>query len=228
MIVDINECDMNNDYFHFTNKKNIDSILNNGLVPQVGTASKLVDDRPNVSISKGGKGIMGIINSFIYKFETEMKISEIPEEYREYFTEITDFNQDGIISKDIACNAMKRKLSDEVYFRVKPTEEQINKARIGGFTGYDINLQDTIETNQIDIVTNSEKKVLSALDVTRFIYEKAKDKEIFKNMHPEFFYMFELEEKQVSQDDQIDFERQIINIYQHNLNIWEMRTVPIS
>ena len=68
MMIDINECDMNNDYFHFTNKSNINSILNNGLIAQVGTASKLVEDRPNVSISKGGKGIMGIINSFIYKF----------------------------------------------------------------------------------------------------------------------------------------------------------------
>ena len=80
-------------------------------------------NRSNVSISKGGKGIMGIINSFIYKFENEMKISEIPEEYRKYFTEITDFNQERTISRIIACNAMKRKLSDEVYFRVNPTEE---------------------------------------------------------------------------------------------------------
>ena len=122
MIVDIKKCDINNDYFHFTNKRNIDSILNNGLIPQVGTASRLVDDRPNVSISKGGKGIMGIINSFIFKFENEMKISDIPEEYRKYFTEIDDFTQSGNISTDIACKAMRRKLSDEVYFRVIPTE----------------------------------------------------------------------------------------------------------
>lgn len=82
MTVNISDCDINNDYFHFTNRRNIESILNKGLIPQIGTASQLVDDRPNVSISKGEKGIIGIIDSFIYKFEDEMKISDIPEEYR--------------------------------------------------------------------------------------------------------------------------------------------------
>ena len=207
MIVDINKCDINNDYFHFTNKKNIDSILNNGLIPQVGIASKLVDDRPNVSISKGGKGIMGIINSFIYKFENEMKISEIPEEYRKYFTEITDFNQEGTISRIIACNAMKRKLSDEVYFRVNPTEEQLRRAKIGGMTGYDINLPEAISKDQIDIVTDSSNKVLTALDFAKFVFEKAKNIDIFKEMHPAFFEMFEVEEEQNLQQEESDFER---------------------
>lgn len=207
MVVDINECDINNDYFHFTNKKNIESILNNGLIPQIGVASKLVNDRPNVSISKGGKGIMGIINSFIYKIENEMKISEIPEEYRKYFIEITDFTQEGTINRTIACNAIRRKLSDEVYFRVRPTEEQLNNAKIGIFTGYDINLPDAIEKNQIDIVTDSNNKVLSALDVAEYVFEKAKDKDIFRKNHPEFFHMFELKDKQISGSMEEDFEK---------------------
>ena len=207
MSIDINECDINNDYFHFTNKNNINSILNNGLIAQVGIASKLVDDRPNVSISKGGKGIMGIINSFIYKFENEMKISEIPEEYRKYFVEITDFEQNGVISRNVACNAMKRKLSDEVYFRVQPTKEQLEKAKIGGFTGYDINLPDSIGKNQLEIVTDANNKVLSALDVAKFVFEKAKNIEVFRNAHPEFFYMFELEEKHIFNSNDNDLER---------------------
>ena len=207
MIVDIKKCDINNDYFHFTNKRNIDSILNNGLIPQVGTASKLVDDRPNVSISKGGKGIMGIINSFIFKFENEMKISDIPEEYRKYFTEIDDFTQSGNISTDIACKAMRRKLSDEVYFRVIPTEEQLKNAKIGGITEYDVNLPDAIGNHQIDIVTDSNNKVLSALDVARYVYEKARDIEEFREMHPGFFHMFELDEKQIKEKVEDDIER---------------------
>ena len=207
MIVDIKKCDINNDYFHFTNKRNIDSILNNGLIPQVGTASKLVDDRPNVSISKGGKGIMGIINSFIFKFENEMKISDIPEEYRKYFTEIDDFTQSGNISTDIACKAMRRKLSDEVYFRVIPTEEQLKNAKIGGITEYDVNLPDAIGNHQIDIVTDSNNKVLSALDVARYVYEKARDIEEFREMHPGFFHMFELDEKQIIENVEDDIER---------------------
>ena len=204
MLVDISNCDINNDYFHFTNKRNINSILNNGLIPQVGTASQLVDDRPNVSISKGGKGIMGTINSFIYKFVNEMKISDIPEEYRKYFTEIDDFTQDGNLSTDIACKAMRRKLKDEVYFRVIPTEEQLKNAKIGGITGYDVNLPDAIGNHQIDVVTDSNNKVLSALDVAQYVFEKAKDIEIFRKMHPDFFHMFELDEKQTKEND---FER---------------------
>ena len=199
--IDISKCDLNNDYFHFTNKRNINSILNNGLIAQVGIASKLVEDRPNVSISKGVKGIMGIINSFIYKFENELKIPEIPKEYRKYFTEITDFGQDKEISKELACNAMKRKLKDEVYFRVNPSEEQLEKANIGGVTGYDINLPDSVGNNQLDVITDSNNKVLSAFDVAKFIFEKVKNIDIFKEFHPEFFYMFELEEKQSTQDD---------------------------
>ena len=81
MTIDIEKCDINNDYFHFTNKANVNSILNNGLIPTIGVASRLVNDRENVSVSKGGKGIMGIINSFIYKFYQGMRISDIPKEY---------------------------------------------------------------------------------------------------------------------------------------------------
>ena len=82
MTINIKDCDINNDYFHFTNKANVNGILNEGLIPKIGVASKLVNDRENVSVSKGGKGIMGIINSFIYKFYQEMKISDIPDEYK--------------------------------------------------------------------------------------------------------------------------------------------------
>ncbi len=204
MMVDIKDCDLNNDYFHFTNCNNIDSILNNGLVPQVGTASKLVNDRPNVSISQGGKGIMGIIGSFIYKFAKEMKASEIPEEYRKYFTEIIDFNQDEPIDKAMACEAMKRKLKDEVFFRVKPTDEQIKSARVGGFTGYDINIPGAIGRNQIDIVTDSYNKALTALEVAKYIYERARDMAPLRRMHPDFFNMFELDEKQNSKPQPSD------------------------
>lgn len=195
MTIDIKKCDLNNDYFHFTNKKNINGILNKGLIPSIGAASSLVGDRPNVSVSKGGKGIMGIINSFIYKFANEISISEIPYEYRKYFTEITNFNSDEIISKDIVCKAMTRKLKDEVYFRVRLSEEQLKEAKIGGLTGYDVNLPFKIDSANLDIVTDSDNKVLSAYDVARHIYERTKNIDIFRNMHEDFFYMLEMEEK---------------------------------
>lgn len=192
MIIHIQNCDINNDYFHFTNKSNVNSILNNGLIPAVGVASKLVNDRENVSVSKGGKGIMGIINSFIYKFYQEMKISDIPKEYYKYFTEISNFESNGDISREIACRAMTRKLKDEVYFRVKLNQEQLDSAKIGGLTGYDVNLPIKIDKSQIKIITDDNNKVLNAYEVAEYIYKRTKDIDIFRNMHSDFFYMFEM------------------------------------
>lgn len=198
MIIDIKNCDLKNDYFHFTNRANVDSILNNGLIPTIGTASKLMDDRENVSVSRGGKGIMGIINSFIYQFTNKIKISEIPEEYKKYFLELSDFKSDDLTNKDVACKAMIRKLKDEVYFRVKLDKEQLEKAKIGVFTEYDVNLPMKIDKSNLDVVTDSANKVLSAYDVAKYIYEKAKDKEVFRRRHDCFFHMFEMEEQNIT------------------------------
>lgn len=195
MTIDINKCDLKEDYFHFTNRKNIDSILNNGLIPSVGVASEIVADEANVSVSKGGKGVMGIINSFIYKFEKELKTSQIPEEYKKYFKEISNFEEHNLISKENACKAMIRKLKDEVYFRVKLNESDLEQAKIGGFTGYDVKLPMGIDKSKLDVITDSNNKVLSAYDVAGYIYEKTKNIEIFREMHEDFFYMFEMKEQ---------------------------------
>jgi len=200
MTIDINDCDINKDYFHFTNKSNIDSILNNGLVPSVGAASKLVGDRANVSVSQGGKGIMGIINAFIFKF-VGFKVSDIPEEYKKYFSEISDLESDTLISKEDACKAMSRKLKDEVYFRVELSEEELKQARIGGLTEYDINLPIKIDKSKINIITDSNNKVLSAYDVAKNVYERAKNIDVIRNRHGDFFYMFEMMQQDKNKDD---------------------------
>ena len=64
-----------------------------------------------------------------------------------------------------------------------------------------------IEKHQINIIVDSDNKILNALDVARFVFEKAKNIEIIRTMHPEFFYMFEADEKQVLKVEQNDFER---------------------
>lgn len=192
MAIDINKCDLNNDFYHFSNKSNINSILNNGLIPTVGSASQLVGDMPNVSLSQGGKGIIGILNSFIYMFYTKVKICDIPENYKKYFLEIEDFSLENLIPKDIACKAIMRKLQDEVYFRVKVDEEELQQAKVGGLTGFDIKLPISIDSSKIDIITDSNGNILNAYDVALFIYEKVKNIEIFREMNLEFFYMFEM------------------------------------
>jgi len=191
MFIDIHDCDFNNDYFHFSNRENAYSILNNGLLPSVGTASQLVGDDANVSVSKGGKGIMGIINSFIFVFSTKVKISEIPEPYKKYFLEISDFHSNSTIPKDIIYKAIIRKLQDEVYFRVELDNEQLENAQIGGLTGYDIKLPMTIDKSKLNIITDADNRILSAYDVAFYIYEKAKNIDVFRAMHDDFFAMFD-------------------------------------
>lgn len=107
------------------------------------------------------------------------------------YTKLVSAEADSMISKDIACKAMIRKLKDEVYFRVRIDEGQIEKAKIGGLTGYDVNLPMMIDKSSLDIITDSDNKVLTAYDVARYVYERAKNIEIFRNMHAGFFDMFE-------------------------------------
>ena len=103
----IKDIDMNNAYFHFTEKGNLKSIAQNGLKAQIGDASKLVDDKSRVCFSQGVKGILGIKNSFIWEFE-HAKICDIPEGYKKYF-DIKDFSSTDLIPKEIVYEALKRK-----------------------------------------------------------------------------------------------------------------------
>lgn len=189
MYIDINECDLNNDYFHFSNRNNIESIMENGLIPSRGTASEMVNDRENVSVSEGAKGIIGIINSFIFMF-SNLKVNEIPIPYRKYFLEITDYNTNELVGIELASSAVLRKLKEEVYFRVSLDADTLDKARIGGLTGFDINLPNKISKENIQLIT-SDNNIMTAYDFALYIYEKAKDIEIFREMNEGFFYMFD-------------------------------------
>ena len=201
MIIDVNECDLNDGYYHFTNKAHVQSIANTGLQPSLGTASKIVNDRPNVSISQGGKGIMGIINSFIYMF-SEMKISQIPDEFRKYFIDdINDFTLNTPIGLDLSCRAVARKLKDEVYFKVNLDQSMLKEARIGGLTGFDINLPIAIDKSNLQLITSSGE-MITAYDFAKLIYERTKEIEIFREINENFFHMFDIEQADLSLDDE--------------------------
>ena len=100
-----------------------------------------------------------------------------------------------MIGKELASKAMIRKLKDEVYFRVRLNKGQIEKANIGGLTGYDVNLPMMIDKANLDVITDSDDKVLTAYDVAKYVYERAKNIDVFRNMHADFFYMFEMKEQ---------------------------------
>lgn len=161
----------------------------------------MVGDRPNVSISQGGKGIMGIINSFIHMFSV-MSISQIPNEFRKYFTDdINDFTSDNPVGLDLSCRAVTRKLKDEVYFRVKLDESMLKNARIGGLTGFDINLPTAIDKSNLQLVTSSGG-IITAYDFAQLIYKRVKGRKIFRKMNDDFFLMFEMEQSNMSLNDE--------------------------
>mgnify|MGYP007069877280 CR=1 FL=1 len=190
MYIDINKCDINNDYFHFTNKENINGIIRNGLLLSKGSATEMKNHEANVSISKGAKGILGILNSFIFVF-SELKCNEVPEDFRKYFDGV-NFNSNSTVGLENACTAISNKLKDEVYFKVDLDEEQLERAHVGGFgAAYDIRLSEDVDKSKVHLVTDSNLNILSAYDVASYIYDKTESKDIYRNMNSEFYYMMD-------------------------------------
>lgn len=224
--IKLSECDLNEGYYHFTNAKNIESILNNGLEARIGAASKMVNDRPNVSLSQGGKGVFGIINSFIHVL-SKKKINEIPEDFRKYFNDIKDFSSNEIISRDSVCNAIINKLKDEVYIYINLDKELLSNARIGGLSGYDINLPNGIDSSNLKVITDDDGNTLSSYDIVSYMYEKVKNNNIWKEFNQDLFYMMEFNQISKENSDLNDS-----NILKNNDEIINMNkkdsTVSIS
>ena len=119
--VNINDIDLNNSYFHFTVKDNLEKINKEGLKVQIGDASKMKnEEKPRVYMSKGGKGVIGIKNSFIHEFK-KLKICDIPIEYRKYF-DIMDFSSNEQVNENDVYSAMEKRFKDEIYFMVDAVE----------------------------------------------------------------------------------------------------------
>ena len=81
----IENIDLNNTFFHFTDRENLEKINSFGLLASCGDASSMVNDKARVCLSKGGKGLLGIRNSFLYTFK-HTRICDIPYSYRKYFS----------------------------------------------------------------------------------------------------------------------------------------------
>ncbi len=189
--IKLSECDLNEGYYHFTNSKNVESILNNGLEARIGTASKMVNDRPNVSISQGGKGVFGIVNSFIFVLSKKKK-SEIPENFRKYFDDINDFSSDEIVSRESVCKAITNKLKDENYIYINIDKTFLLNARIGGLSGFDINLPNDIDSSKLSLITDDNDNILSSYDIVSYMYEKVKNNNVWREFNEDLFYMMEL------------------------------------
>ena len=115
--VNIKDIDLNNSFFHFTTREKLEQINQEGLKAQIGGASKMKkEEKARVYMSKGGKGILGIKNSFIREFK-KLRICDIPLEYRKYF-EIKDFSSEELVQENDVFSAMEKRFKDEVYLKV--------------------------------------------------------------------------------------------------------------
>lgn len=119
--VNISDIDLNNSYFHFTCKDNLEQIISEGLKAKIGDASKMKsEEQSRVYMSKGGKGVLGIKNSFIHEFK-KLRICDIPMEYRKYF-DVVDYSKTEKVNEEDVYNAMEKRFKDEIYFKVDAKE----------------------------------------------------------------------------------------------------------
>ena len=64
-IKDISKMNMNNTFFHYTDKNNLNTIRKNGLEPRIGKNSLYVEKSKKVFFSKGEKGVLTLMDVWL-------------------------------------------------------------------------------------------------------------------------------------------------------------------
>lgn len=180
--VNIKDIDLNNSFFHFTTRDNIEQINQEGLKAQIGDASKMKkEEKARVYMSKGGKGILGIKNSFIHEFK-KLRICDIPLVYRKYF-KIKVFSSEEIVQENDVFAAMEKRFKDEVYLKVNAVngEDFIPKDFLPEELTNEINSSNNIRDikgkadhdiapDKLSIITTDKGD--STLDVLEYLYNR--------------------------------------------------------
>ena len=173
--VDVSGIDLNNSYFHFTKRDNLGRISREGLKPQIGDASKMnKEEQSRVYLSQGGKGIIGIKNSFIHEFK-KLRICDIPEEYRKYF-DIKDYSSQEQVDEKKVYDAMEKRFKDEIYFQVsaKEWEDFLIEEQCNGIFNPERDIKGkvnhTIRPEQLTRL--STKKGDTAFDIVSYLYNR--------------------------------------------------------
>lgn len=178
--VDINNIDLNQSFFHFTTKDNLERVAQEGLKAKIGGASQMKDEqKPRVYMSKGGKGVLGIKNSFIHEFK-KLRICDIPEEYRKYF-DIKDYSSTEQVRENDVYSAMEKRFKDEIYFKVDAIEgedfiaEDFLPEELKNEAKSSNNLRDIkgkenndIETEKLSLITTDKGN--TAFDIVEYLY----------------------------------------------------------
>ncbi len=174
--VDVSKIDLNNSYFHFTKRDNLGRISREGLKPQIGDASKLKnEEHSRVYLSRGGKGIIEIKNSFIHEFK-KLRVCDIPEEYIMYF-DIKDYSSQEQVNEKAVYDAMEKRFKDEIYFKVNAKEgedflieDQYNDAFLKDFSKE--SLREMLEKNPKKDIKGKVNHTISPEQLTMLRTEK--------------------------------------------------------
>ena len=173
--INIKSVDLNNSYFHFTDILNLDSIEQRGLEARVGENTNLVGGTgKRIYVSKGIKGILSIIDTFLIKFE-ETRICDIPLSQRKYFSDIDDFSGEGTPTKEQIYAAFRNEMRDRVYLLVDIASEDFLEEdnKHWGGTSYDIYCKENHNIGQEKLSIVSTDKGSTALDVIIEAYDIA-------------------------------------------------------
>lgn len=178
-VINIKDIDLNESFFHFTNKENLANIEKKGLKAKRGDASEMVGDTARVCFSKGAKGLMGIKNSFLYEFK-KLRICDIPFSYRRYFS-ISDFSSEAKLKVDQIYEAMFLKFQEEVYLKVDAVlgSDYVEEETYGLSSEYDIKGLENHDVSPEKLSLVVTDTGYSAFDVIQYIFER------MKNVFPE-------------------------------------------
>lgn len=207
--VSIEDIDLNNSFFHFTARDNLESIEEKGLIAQIGDASRMVNDKPRVCLSRGGKGILGIKNSFIHMFK-ELRVCDIPEDYRKYFS-ISDFSSTEQVTAELVYDAMQKRFEDEIYLQVDAQEgEDFSLDEVHGLgSAFDIKGKENHDISPGKLAKVNAPQGNSALDIVQYIYKRLLERnpgkeDIIRNMNSDLTEMLDyVNEKEKGQENNI-------------------------
>ena len=90
------------------------------------------------------------------------------------------------------CKAIINKLKDEAYIYIDLDEGTLENARIGGLSGFDINLPMGIESSRLKVITDENGNILSSYDIVSYMFEKVKNNNVWREFNEDLFYMMEM------------------------------------
>lgn len=166
-IIDLNEFDGENAFYHFTNRDNYESISLNGLIPSIGDNANGIEKTSKVFFSKGNIGFLRIcdvwINWFIYRislYNSVLKYKDITKEermnlkrkFREDFTNGLFYTEDNI---DYAITWMMEYMKSNIVLKLDIPHDDYDELDIDEAKLHE--KEDFINRMYLGYITSSDK-----------------------------------------------------------------------